>query len=234
MLLKFILFLICYILQSIIIVVLSYVSNLTLWIIAFLLFFLGFFLIKKKRILLISEELCTIKQKDIIMVMSLMRFIPFVLSRIIGFFIPSVAKYSNLNFLSLVIIVPIIEEIAARKLLIDAISKKYNDKVALLSSSLIFTLLHGWGIKLIYIFLGGVALAYVYIKTKNIMVPIVLHSINNLSSYLVNYQQQELLGRILSILLPIVFLEFIVYKSKLEKKKIISWELEGYESRSID
>ncbi len=97
-----------------------------------------------------------------------------------------VEMFNSINkivmFLFIVIIGPIVEEFVTRYSIGTLIK---NDKVFIIVSGIIFGILHGVGIAtILYILLGG-AFAYFYVKSdKNIVVPIMLHVINNLVSFI--------------------------------------------------
>src|SRR5699024_10566263 len=84
-------------------------------------------------------------------------------------------------FLSLVIIVPIFEELFFRSLIFSGVKKVHTDVLALLSSLLIF------GFFDIY-YLGstvfGLWVGWVYLKTNNILLSIIAHSLCSLVTLL--------------------------------------------------
>lgn len=84
------------------------------------------------------------------------------------------------NFIYLVLLVPIMEELIFRKFLIDH-TIKYGSTFAILFSAMIFALFHRNFFQLIYTFLIGAFFASVYIKTGNIKYTILLHSLINFS-----------------------------------------------------
>lgn len=73
------------------------------------------------------------------------------------------------------IIGPILEEIIFRKILFGAIYKKTNFIIAALISSLLFSLLHGELEHLLLYGAMGFTFAFLYVKTKRIIVPIFAH-----------------------------------------------------------
>ena len=83
-----------------------------------------------------------------------------------------------INFIILCIIAPIFEEIFFRKLLIDR-TIKYGAALSIILSAILFGLFHGNLNQFFYTFLIGGFFAYVYIKTGNIIYPIILHAIIN-------------------------------------------------------
>ena len=80
--------------------------------------------------------------------------------------------------LVVVVIGPIFEELIFRKGFIDTIGN-YNSRIAIFVSAASFALFHGNLTQAIYTFGAGLMLAWVYTKTKNIIVPILLHMLIN-------------------------------------------------------
>lgn len=78
-----------------------------------------------------------------------------------------------------VILAPIIEEIVFRKWIIDR-AKPFGEFAACLLSGIFFGMFHGNFLQGFYTTALGFIFAYVYIRTSNILYPIVLHSIINL------------------------------------------------------
>ena len=88
------------------------------------------------------------------------------------------------KFIPLMIITVIIEELIFRRIICQMI---YNDKgfrKSLWLSSLAFTIAHIFAeTSLLSIFIGGLFLAYIYLKTENIYLSITIHLFYNLLSY---------------------------------------------------
>lgn len=70
---------------------------------------------------------------------------------------------------------PILEEIIFRKIIFGSIYKKTNFLIAGLISSLLFSLLHGEPEHLLLYAAMGFTFAFLYVKTKRIIVPIFAH-----------------------------------------------------------
>ncbi len=81
----------------------------------------------------------------------------------------------------LLIISPIVEEYIFRKLFADKLLK-YGELFYILTSSFCFSLVHlvpiGFS-HVLYTFILGLIWSFAYIKTGNILVPIILHSLSN-------------------------------------------------------
>ncbi len=101
---------------------------------------------------------------------------------------------SNLwiNLIIISIIAPIFEELFFRKFLIDK-TLKYGARISVFLSALMFALFHGNLSQFFYAFLLGGFFAVVYIKTGNIIYPIILHMAANLSGSVVGVIMQGLI-----------------------------------------
>lgn len=84
------------------------------------------------------------------------------------------------------ILIPIMEELTFRYGIHKTLAK-HNIVLAYIASSVVFGLMHGNPIQIVYAALFGWLLAYVYTKTDNLWYPIILHAVNNTSSLLLQY-----------------------------------------------
>uniref|UniRef100_UPI004055D042 CPBP family intramembrane glutamic endopeptidase n=1 Tax=Acetatifactor sp. TaxID=1872090 RepID=UPI004055D042 len=82
------------------------------------------------------------------------------------------------NFLIVVICAPIMEELLFRKTLMDR-TAAYGEGVSVVLSGLLFSLFHGNLNQFVYTFFMGAFFGFIYIKTRNIVYPIILHMIAN-------------------------------------------------------
>ena len=83
-----------------------------------------------------------------------------------------------LVFLAAVVIAPIAEEFVYRKLIIDRLHV-HGEKVAILFSSLIFSLVHGNFFQVFYAFLNGCILGFIYTRTGRLRYTIAFHMATN-------------------------------------------------------
>ncbi len=83
------------------------------------------------------------------------------------------------NLFVVAILGPIVEELFFRKLLIGKL-RRYGEHVAILTSALIFGLIHGNLSQAFYAFTIGLALGYIYVKTGKLIYTILIHMIINL------------------------------------------------------
>ena len=83
-----------------------------------------------------------------------------------------------LTIIFVCIITPIMEELAFRKLLLDRIAV-FGDKTAILISGLMFGLFHGNLYQFFYAFIFGMILAWVYLRSGKLRLPVIFHGIVN-------------------------------------------------------
>jgi len=85
----------------------------------------------------------------------------------------------TVNVAVTVLIVPMMEELVARKLIIDRI-RQFGESHAMMFSALMFGLMHGNFQQFFYAFFLGLIFAWVYIKTGRIIYSVLLHATVNL------------------------------------------------------
>lgn len=95
----------------------------------------------------------------------------------------TIIKDSNILILFLIvgILGPIMEELVFRKFIIDRI-RPYGEVLAVLFSGITFGMFHGNFYQFFYAAAIGIVLAFIYIRTKNILYPILLHCAFNMVS----------------------------------------------------
>jgi uncharacterized protein len=89
--------------------------------------------------------------------------------------IMNVVRVTPILILVVSIIGPILEEIIFRKVLFGALYEKTNYFIAALTSSVIFAFVHGEPQHLLLYSAVGFTFAFLYVKTKRIIVPILAH-----------------------------------------------------------
>lgn len=136
--------------------------------------------IEKGKISLKELVLCFLLQFSSILVMSVLTVI---LSKITGNEIGGeIDALTPLMLFQLLIFNPIIEEYVFRKLFADKLLK-HGELLFMLTSSFCFSIVHGISLgipQILYTFILGMIWSYVYIKSGNLLVPIILHSLSNL------------------------------------------------------
>lgn len=89
----------------------------------------------------------------------------------------------------LTIFAPIWEELLFRGMFFTKLSQRFSALTSAVISAFIFTFGHPLTVgSILYIFGMGICLAYTYKKTKNLLVPIGIHLLNNSFYLLLNFQ----------------------------------------------
>lgn len=100
--------------------------------------------------------------------------------------IVNIESHINYNILKSLIISPILEELLFRRYLLSNLIKNMDIKKAILLSSFGFTMAHYLsGSSLFSVFILGILLAIVYIKTNNIILCIIGHFLSNFSAIVI-------------------------------------------------
>lgn len=86
-----------------------------------------------------------------------------------------------LAMLMVAVLAPIFEELVFRKLIIDR-TRRYGELTAIMYSSIAFGLFHCNLYQIFYAFAIGVVLGYVYVRTGNVLLTIIIHFIINSTS----------------------------------------------------
>lgn len=126
--------------------------------------------------------------------------------------------YVLMYFLAVVILSPIVEELLFRGIILRKLNTDYNFSIpfAILISSLLFGLCHSFG-GILSAFVFGICMSVLYLKTKNILVPILAHTLNNLISFILAFTRIEyyLISNgiiIIIVLILFVITNFILFK----------------------
>ncbi|NEP57067.1 MAG: CPBP family intramembrane metalloprotease [Symploca sp. SIO2G7] len=84
-----------------------------------------------------------------------------------------------LAFITVVVVAPVTEELLFRGILLHRWAAKWGITPALLLTSLLFGILHA---NIIGLFVFGLMMALLYLKTRTLIVPIICHALNNLAA----------------------------------------------------
>lgn len=84
---------------------------------------------------------------------------------------------------SITVFAPLFEEALCRGVVLESLRAKYGVVVALLISSLFFGILHFYPAQVVGASVLGFVLGYVYIVTRSLWAPIILHAANNTLAY---------------------------------------------------
>ena len=98
-----------------------------------------------------------------------------------------------IGLFSIAILVPILEEIVFRRILIEILIKEVNPAIAIVISALVFGVLHGQPVQMLGATLLGLLFGWIYYQSKSILPSILIHIINNASFLMVlNYTEGSL------------------------------------------
>jgi membrane protease YdiL (CAAX protease family) len=111
-----------------------------------------------------------------------------------------------LTFIATAIVPALVEEFACRGIVLG-ILRKFGSGFAIITSSLIFGIMHGNFEQIPFAIMVGLILGYVYVKTDSLWPGIVIHGINNAISVIFNYLG-SLVGSEAQNILYIVYLIF--------------------------
>ncbi len=84
---------------------------------------------------------------------------------------------------ALLVVAPVCEELLCRGVILEAVRAKRGAWAACVISSMIFGLMHLEPQFVLNAFIVGLLLSYIYLRTRSIFAPIILHSLNNLFAY---------------------------------------------------
>ena len=94
-----------------------------------------------------------------------------------------------INYLTIVLVAPVIEEFFVRGILLTRWTVKWGLTRAILVSSIVFGLLHT---NIIGGFCFACVMAVFYIRTKSLFIPIFMHILNNLTAWIMEYFTMDL------------------------------------------
>lgn len=127
-----------------------------------------------------------------------------------------------LYFLTVVILSPILEELLFRGIFLRRFYKELDNlTLAILISSILFGFCHNFG-GILGAILFGICVSILYVKSKNILVPIFAHFLNNLISFLLalsgieSLVQENLIVIFLIIVLAIAS-NYVLFKAIFEE-----------------
>jgi hypothetical protein len=90
-------------------------------------------------------------------------------------------------FFTAVVFAPILEELIFRGIVLEGFLKNYSPVKAILLTNVLFGLAHLNPWQFAGAFLMGILISWVYYKTKNLLLPVLMHLLNNLLSFLFLY-----------------------------------------------
>ena len=85
------------------------------------------------------------------------------------------------------ILSPMVEELVFRGIVYNALKRNVAEKMAIAGSALLFGIMHGNIVQMVYASVMGVVLSLVYRKYQNLWAPVLLHGAANVSVYALTY-----------------------------------------------
>ena len=139
--------------------------------------------------------------------------------------------------ITVVVMAPIFEEFMCRGIILESVKSRYGTWTAWVVSSIFFAVIHGEPTLVINAFFMGLVLGFIYIQSKSIFAPIILHAINNALAYimmisgngntlLIDFINNETIYFIIYTIASLLCItsSFMIYKimkqQHLEEKKI--------------
>ena len=96
-----------------------------------------------------------------------------------------------LSFIATAIVPALVEEFACRGIVLELL-KKYGQGFAIITSSIIFGIMHGNFEQIPFAILVGLILGYIYVKTGSIWTGVLVHGVNNAISVIFTYLQNTM------------------------------------------
>ena len=91
-----------------------------------------------------------------------------------------------LTFISTAIVPALVEEFACRGIVLGLL-KKHGEGFAIITSSIVFGIMHGNFEQIPFAVMVGLILGYIYVKTNSIWVSVAVHGVNNAVSVIFSY-----------------------------------------------
>ena len=112
-----------------------------------------------------------------------------------------------LTVISTAIVPALVEEFAFRGIILGGLLQ-FGDAFAIISSSLIFGIMHGNFVQMPFAFLVGLILGYIRVKTDSLWLGILIHFFNNFTSVLNDYLVMGLSAEVISVIYSIMICLF--------------------------
>ncbi len=104
-----------------------------------------------------------------------------------------------LSFIAIAIVPALVEEFACRGIVLGLL-RKYGDGFAIITSSIVFGVMHGNFDQIPFAVMVGLILGYIYVKTNSIWISVAVHCANNAISVIFTYLDNSLSTNIQNLL----------------------------------
>jgi len=88
------------------------------------------------------------------------------------------------TFIMMVVLAPIFEELIYRGIILDGLLKRYSATISILVSSILFSVVHMNLPQILPALVAGIFMGWVYYKTKNVTLTILIHACMNLTGFI--------------------------------------------------
>lgn len=151
----------------------------------------------KEILSVVVTQICFSMGSALILINLVYVFIPDVLSELLDSTSYETFSYSSLiiSFLLIVILAPIVEELVFRGIIFKRLCIKRSILLSMVLSSVFFGILH-LELAIVGAIAFGIANCILYIKYKNILIPMLVHFINNLIAFIPQFFTGEVDGSI--------------------------------------
>jgi len=127
-----------------------------------------------------------------------------------------------INLIDIAIIPAIAEELLMKGIIFPILKKHFSTIVAVVIASLLFAALHLSFIRIIPLFLLSCYTFWLYLKSGNLIIPMLLHFTNNLFSFVLISEPLAELGTFYMALVLLVAGTYLIYKNSGAKKPLNS------------
>lgn len=184
-----------------------------------------YFTIKLMKIYKVTFKVKKIKLQNLVFILLiLLIYIPFIIwvSNKILLFVdldlgPSkeTVYFNNMYYLIIfTLITPIKEELFFRGFLFKGLSKRYNIPICILATSIFFGISHLNPVQMVSGIIFGIISSILYLKTDNFLMPLLLHTMNNLIVYVILNGINYILFIVSAI---IILLSYLLVKRKVKE-----------------
>ena len=141
-----------------------------------------------------------------------------------------------LTLIATAVVPPLVEEFACRGLILGSL-RKFGDNFAIITSSIVFGIMHGNFQQMPFAFLVGLVLAYITVKSDTLWIAVAVHSFNNFISVLVDYAFESASQNLQNVLYAIFLIVSLIlgfFALYLFKNRDDAYKLEGEKTNSTE
>ena len=141
------------------------------------------------------------------------------------------AFYNMIIILSVCVIAPVFEELFFRGFILQAL-KRHGNVFAIITTSILFALLHGNLVQAIPVFALSIVISYSVIRTNNVLIGILIHFLNNSLSIFELFFVKNVVISAIFLLVSIGFIIFTI-STIIKKRTMILNYYHLYKGKNI-